>query len=121
MNRQTRRISTSAERKGAGQTMHRVLAQHKPSPRKRRLSMASVGAFGIDGCAHRGALAVAGTTVAVLPCRVDRAYPVAHAAMFRSIQQEGALVSEWPPGWMATKPGLLVRNRVIMHSLGVQN
>ena len=71
------------------------------------------GAFGIDGCAHRAAIAVAGITVAILPCGVDRVYPLAHTAMFRSIRQQGALVSEWPPGRMPTKPGFLVRNRVI--------
>ena len=76
-------------------------------------TIVSGGAFGIDGCAHRAAVAVAGTTVAVLPCGVDRAYPLAHGAMFRSIQEQGALVSEWPPGRLPTRPGFLVRNRVI--------
>ena len=76
-------------------------------------TIVSGGAFGIDGCAHRGAIAVAGVTVAVLPCGVDRAYPQAHEGLFRSISEQGALVSEWPPGQMPTKRGFLVRNRVI--------
>ena len=71
------------------------------------------GAFGVDGCAHRGALAVHGTTVAVLACGVDRDYPLGHHELFRSIREQGALVSEWPPGRMPTKHGFLVRNRVI--------
>ena len=54
-----------------------------------------------------------GTTVAVLACGVDRAYPVGHGELFRSIRERGALVSEWPPGRMPTRPGFLVRNRVI--------
>ena len=54
-----------------------------------------------------------GTTVAVLACGVDRAYPVGHGELFRSIRERGALVSEWPPGRRPTKPGFLVRNRVI--------
>jgi DNA processing protein len=76
-------------------------------------TVVSGGAFGIDGCAHRGAMAVGGTTVAVLACGVDRAYPQAHEGLFGSIRERGALVSEWPPGRMPTKPGFLVRNRVI--------
>jgi DNA processing protein len=76
-------------------------------------TVVSGGAFGIDSWAHRGAIAVGGTTVAVLACGVDRAYPQAHEGLFRSISERGALVSEWPPGRMPTKPGFLVRNRVI--------
>ncbi len=76
-------------------------------------TVVSGGAFGIDGCAHRGAMAVGGTTVAVLACGVDRAYPQAHEGLFGSIRERGALVSEWPPGRMPTRPGFLVRNRVI--------
>ena len=76
-------------------------------------TIVSGGAFGIDGCAHRAALAVHGTTVAVLACGVDRDYPLGHCELFRSIREQGALVSEWPPGRMPTKPSFLVRNRVI--------
>src|SRR5262249_59330799 len=36
-----------------------------------------------------------------------------HCELFRSIREQGALVSEWPPGRMPTKPSFLVRNRVI--------
>jgi DNA processing protein len=76
-------------------------------------TIVSGGAFGIDGCAHRSTVAVGGITVAVLPCGVDLAYPRAHEGLFRSIREQGALVSEWPPGRMPTKHGFLVRNRVI--------
>jgi DNA processing protein len=76
-------------------------------------TIVSGGAFGIDGCAHRSAIAVAGVTVAVLPCGVDLAYPLAHEGLFRSIRERGAVLSEWPPGRMPTKHGFLVRNRVI--------
>ena len=76
-------------------------------------TIVSGGAFGIDAYAHRGAIAGAGTTVAVLACGVDRAYPQGHEGLFRSIMESGAVVSEWPPGRMPTKHGFLVRNRVI--------
>ena len=41
-------------------------------------------AFGIDACAHRGALD-GGRTVAVLGCGVDIAYPAAHRSLWRRI------------------------------------
>ena len=74
-------------------------------------TIVSGGAFGIDGCAHRGAIAVAGVTVAVLPCGVDLAYPQAHEGLFRSIREQGALVSEWPPGRMPTRHGHVNRTK----------
>ncbi len=80
---------------------------------ERGWSIVSGGAFGIDGCAHRAALAAAGTTIAVLACGVDHDYPQGHHELFRAIRDKGATVSEWPPGRMPTRPGFLVRNRVI--------
>ncbi|HVQ52353.1 MAG TPA: DNA-processing protein DprA, partial [Mycobacterium sp.] len=45
----------------------------------------SGGAYGIDGAAHRAALASDGFTVAVLAGGVDVSYPAGHAALFRRI------------------------------------
>ena len=73
----------------------------------------SGGALGIDGRAHRGALAADGTTIAVLPSGVDEPYPRGHHDLFEGIAAGGLLVSEWPPGRTPTRPGFLVRNRVI--------
>ena len=73
----------------------------------------SGGAFGIDGCAHRAAVNAGGVTIAVLACGVDRDYPQGHHGLFREIRTDGATVSEWPPGRLPTRPGFLVRNRVI--------
>jgi DNA processing protein len=55
-------------------------------------------ARGIDGEAHRGALAGGGLTVAVLGCGIDRDYPRAHAQLARRITESGLVVSEYPPG-----------------------
>jgi DNA processing protein len=76
-------------------------------------SVVSGGALGIDGRAHRGALAAGGTTIAVLPSGVDEPYPRSHQRLFEDIAASGLLVSEWPPGRTPTRPGFLVRNRVI--------
>ena len=70
-------------------------------------TIVSGGAYGIDGCAHRAAVIAHGITVAVLACGVDRDYPLGHWGLFRSIREHGALVSEWPPGRMPTRPGFL--------------
>ena len=73
----------------------------------------SGGAFGIDACAHRGALAVEGSTVAVLGSGLDVGYPKGNADLFAAIASNGVLVSECPPDRSPTRPGFLVRNRVI--------
>ena len=80
---------------------------------ERGWTVVSGGAFGIDGCAHRGAINAGGVTVAVFAGGVDRDYPPGHHGLFRDIREGGATVSEWPPGRMPTRPGFLVRNRVI--------
>jgi DNA processing protein len=80
---------------------------------ERLWTVVSGGAFGIDGAAHRGALAVDGSTIAVLACGVDVAYPRGHAALIERISQTGLVVSEWPPGCAPMRYRFLVRNRVI--------
>jgi DNA processing protein len=80
---------------------------------ERGWAVVSGGAFGIDSWAHRGALAAEGITIAVLPSGVDEPYPRSHHELFQAILGHGALISEWPPGRMPTRPGFLVRNRVI--------
>lgn len=77
-------------------------------------AVVSGGAYGIDAAAHRGALVASGTTVAVLACGVDTAYPRGHTDLFdRIISEGGVLVAELPPGTTPTKPRFLQRNRVI--------
>lgn len=75
-------------------------------------------AFGIDGCAHRGAID-AGRTIAVLGCGADTAYPAAHRSLWRRICEEGLVVSEFPPGaapWRWTFPA---RNRIMAALAGM--
>jgi DNA processing protein len=74
----------------------------------------SGAAYGIDGTAHRGALAASGVTVAVLGCAVDAGYPAGHAGLLTRIARNGgAVVSEYPPGTPPARHRFLIRNRLI--------
>ena len=55
-------------------------------------------ARGVDGAAHRGALAGGGKTVAVWGAGPDRVYPPEHAGLAAEIATQGCLVTEYPPG-----------------------
>jgi DNA processing protein len=77
-------------------------------------TVVSGGAYGIDGAAHQGALdSTGGSTVAVLACSVDVAYPRGHSALLDRIAADGLLLSEHPPGCAPTRVRFLVRNRLI--------
>ncbi|NOV03181.1 DNA-processing protein DprA [Paenibacillus planticolens] len=77
-------------------------------------------ARGIDSKAHIGALQGKSKTVAVLGCAINQIYPRENALLFRHIEQEGAIISEYPIG-TGMKPGMFPqRNRIIAGlSLGV--
>lgn len=75
-------------------------------------------AFGIDACAHRGALD-AGRTVAVLGCGADVAYPASHRALWRRIQDRGLVLSELPPGTGAWRWAFPARNRIMAALAGM--
>ena len=70
-------------------------------------------ARGIDGAAHRGALAAKGQTIAVLGGGLDRVHPTEHRALADEIRQTGCLVGEHPPGFPPRGGVFPQRNRVI--------
>jgi DNA processing protein len=80
---------------------------------ERGWTVLSGGAYGIDAASHRGALAGGGTTVAVLACGVDRAYPAGNAPLLHRVADSGLVLSEWPPGAAPHQHRFLVRNRLI--------
>jgi DNA processing protein len=80
---------------------------------ERSWTVISGGAFGIDACAHQGALAAEGLTIAVLASGLRYGYPRGHHDLFAAIAAQGVLVSECPPDQAPTRPGFLIRNRVI--------
>jgi DNA processing protein len=76
-------------------------------------TVVSGAAYGIDAAAHRGALATGRTTVAVLACGVDTAYPSGHGGLLQRIAATGTVVSELPPGSRPSRSRFLARNRLI--------
>lgn len=83
---------------------------------ERGVAIVSGAAYGIDGMAHRSALAVGGTTMAFLAGGVDRFYPSGHDALLGRIMESGLIVAELPCGYAPTKWRFLLRNRLIAAS-----
>ncbi len=81
----------------------------------------SGGARGIDDAAHRGALRIGAVTLSVLGCGLDVDYNRACEETRRSIiENGGALISEFPPGYSPSKYTFPIRNRLLSAmSLGV--
>ncbi|MFE2089827.1 DNA-processing protein DprA [Streptomyces sp. NPDC059460] len=73
----------------------------------------SGAAYGVDGAAHRGALAAGGATMAVLACGVDVAYPRGHAELIGRVAEQGLVIGELPPSDHPTRSRFVLRNRVI--------
>jgi DNA processing protein len=76
-------------------------------------------AFGIDACAHRGALEGGGLTVAVLGCGADVSYPAAHRSLWRRVGELGLVISELPPGTGAWRWAFPARNRIMAALAGM--
>jgi DNA processing protein len=79
----------------------------------RGFTVVSGGANGIDAEAHRGALVSGSSTVAFLAGGVDRLYPSSNTDLLRRTIEQGAVVSEAPPGSVPGKQRFLQRNRLI--------
>ncbi|MBP1820601.1 DNA-processing protein DprA [Mycobacterium sp. OAE908] len=80
---------------------------------ERDVAVVSGGAYGIDGAAHRAALAADGLTAAVLAGGMDVAYPAGHAALLHRIREAGLIVTEYPPGLRPQRHRFLTRNRLV--------
>jgi len=73
----------------------------------------SGGAYGIDACAHRGAIAAGGVTVAVMAGGLATFYPPGNSALIEKVKHAGGVVSEYPPDHPPSRQRFLVRNRLI--------
>jgi len=103
-----------------------VVGSRKPSHAGRRTATAFARALarqgvtvtsglaaGIDSAAHHGALEENGITVAVLGCGPDRIYPPNNESLAESICEDGAVISEFPPGTRPYPGNFPRRNRII--------
>jgi DNA processing protein len=70
-------------------------------------------ARGIDTAAHEGALSVGGKTAAVLGCGIDIIYPPENLELYRKIEADGAILSEFPFGRRADRQSFAMRNRIV--------
>jgi len=70
-------------------------------------------ALGIDGEAHRGALAVQGRSVGVMATGSDRMYPAAHRSLRGRLEVAGCTLTEFSPGTPPLKHHFPKRNRLI--------
>jgi len=70
-------------------------------------------AIGIDGTSHQGALDEGGFTIAVTGTGLDLVYPARHRDLAHRIAENGALVSEFPPGTPPRRSHFPRRNRII--------
>ncbi|MEO6883375.1 MAG: DNA-processing protein DprA [Bacteroidia bacterium] len=70
-------------------------------------------AHGIDGCAHKAALANNLDTVGVFAHGLDRVYPAAHKNLAKKILSSGALLTEFPSGTNPDREHFPSRNRIV--------
>jgi DNA processing protein len=104
-----------------------IIGTRKPSPfgkevatllaknlAKRGVVIISGLALGTDAVAHRGALEVNGTTIAVLGNGLPEIYPSSHRTLAEQIiANGGAILTEYEPGTPARPFRFLERNRIV--------
>lgn len=76
-------------------------------------TVVSGASVGIEAAAQRAALAAGGASIAVLAGGVDRRYPEEHQRLIDGIADNGAVVSELPPGAEPSRWRFLQRGRII--------
>jgi DNA processing protein len=100
----TRRI-TSYGKQVAGD-LATYLGSHK-------VTVVSGLARGVDALAHTWALKAGGRTLAVLGSGIDIIYPPEHARLAEEIIQQGAVITDYPPGTQPDAVNFPPRNRII--------
>ena len=70
-------------------------------------------ADGLDSAGHKAAVRNGRPTIAVMGVPIDRTYPAANVALRHKIEQNGCVVSEYPPNSDVGAYGFLQRNRLI--------
>ena len=76
-------------------------------------AIVSGGALGVDSTAHEQTIKHGGKTIAVLGSGLMNPYPKTNLGLFRSITQNGALISPFPLKTSPCKGNFPARNRII--------
>jgi DNA processing protein len=100
----TRRVTPYGRQ--VAERVARVLAQNG-------VTVVSGLARGVDSIAHQAALDAGGRTIAVFGCGVEQVYPPEHRRLAEQILQNGALISDYPPGTPPEANNFPPRNRII--------
>jgi DNA processing protein len=90
------------------------LARHLAA---RGVHVVSGGALGVDGAAHRGALAGGGTTTVVLGSGLDVLYPVRHAPLFGDVLARGGTLAGLLRDGTPPHPGQFPRRNQLIAAL----
>jgi DNA processing protein len=93
-----------------------VISHLLPPLINRGITITSGLAYGIDAMAHTETVRTHGRTIAVVAGGLDEKslYPQAHLYLSRKIlRNNGAIISEYPPGTPALKHHFIARNRII--------
>ena len=78
-----------------------------------KLSIVSGLAKGIDSIAHEAALESSGKTIAVLGCGISQIYPKTNFKLFKAVEKNGLIISEYPPSTPPLSYNFPYRNRII--------
>lgn len=70
-------------------------------------------ALGVDGAAHNGALRAGKQTFAVMGCGIHTCYPRENYALYRQIEEQGGVMTEFPPYTAPQASNFPRRNRII--------
>ncbi|MBS4916624.1 MAG: DNA-processing protein DprA [Clostridiales bacterium] len=91
-----------------------VAMQISATMAKAGVVIVSGGAYGVDTIAHKGALKTGGRTIAVLAGGINAGQLVGNEELRRQIvEQQGAVLSEYPPGAPIGRNAFPIRNRLM--------
>lgn len=80
---------------------------------QRGITVVSGLARGVDAAAHQAAMDAGGSTLAVLGSGIDQIYPPEHRKMAERMTENGAVISDYPPGTLPEAGNFPPRNRII--------
>lgn len=80
---------------------------------ERGVTVVSGMARGIDGISQWAALEAGGSSIGVLGCGVDICYPAKNRKLYDRLLEQGAVLSEYPPGTPPRPMNFPARNRIV--------